>query len=65
MRYIYLQPIGEVDRAILEGLADKLEERFRIPHRTAPCLEMPKEAYHPGRRQYHSTTILRLIKKKR
>ena len=61
MKIISLVPVGRVDRAELELLAEGLTRRLRV----ACCIESgsvePEFAFHPVRRQYHSTEILKKL----
>jgi archaemetzincin len=61
--FIYLQPIGEVDSELLEELRIILSSKFGIECKLREQMDMPREAYDSTRNQYHSTTILRFIKR--
>ena len=58
---IKIVPIGGVDRGLLEYLALTLPGSFG-----ARCVELPpsspRAAYHPTRRQYHSTHLLAALR---
>ena len=61
MRVISLVPVGRVDRALLEPLAEGLTQRLRTACSIQPDGLEPEFAFNPLRRQYHSTEILRKI----
>ena len=61
MRIISLRPIGRVDRALLEPLAEGLTQRLRVACSIQPDGLEAEFAFNPLRRQYHSTEILKKI----
>jgi archaemetzincin len=61
MRIISLMPVGQVDRALLEPLAEGLARCLRVACAIQPESLEPKFAFNPLRRQYHSTEILKKI----
>jgi archaemetzincin len=61
MERILVLPIGEVDCQVLTAIAAGLHEAFGADALIGRPLPMPASAFHPGRRQYHSTAILRLL----
>jgi len=61
MRIISLLPVGPVDRALLEPLAEGLTQRLRVACSIQPDGLEPEFAFNPLRRQYHSTEILKKI----
>jgi archaemetzincin len=61
MRIISLKPIGQVDRALLEPLAEGLTQRLRVACSIQPDGLEVEFAYNPLRRQYHSSEILQKI----
>jgi archaemetzincin len=61
MRIISLMPVGRVDRALLEPLAEGLARCLRVACAIQPDGLEPKFAFNPLRRQYHSTEILKKI----
>ena len=61
MKIISLMPIGAVDRALLEPLAEALTRRLRVACSIQPGALEPDFAFNPLRRQYHSTEILKKI----
>ncbi len=56
---ICIQPVGEVDKNVLEFLKEKLKV-FGECEVLKP-MEIPKTAYNPLRGQYNSTVILKLL----
>jgi archaemetzincin len=64
MRIISLVPIGRVDRALLEPLAEGLTRRLRVACSIQPGGLEPEFALNPLRRQYHSTEILNKLLQK-
>ena len=61
MRIISLMPVGRVDRALLEPLAEGLTQRLRVACSIQPDGLEAEFAFNPLRRQYHSTEILKKI----
>jgi len=64
MRLISLLPIGRVDHALLEPLAESLTRQLRVPCSIQPDGLEAEFAFNPLRRQYHSTEILKKILQK-
>jgi len=64
MRIISLMPVGQVDRALLEPLAEGLTRHLRVACSIQPDGLEPEFAFNPQRRQYHSTEILKKIAKR-
>lgn len=56
--YIYLQPFAGIDRKVMERMGKELEKVFGFPYKIGPSKELPINAYHRKRHQWHSTTIL-------
>jgi archaemetzincin len=61
MRIISLMPVGQVDRALLEPLAEGLTRHLRVACSIQPDGLAAEFAFNPLRRQYHSTEILKKI----
>jgi archaemetzincin len=61
MRIISLVPVGHVDHALLEPLAEGLTRSLRVACSIQPGRLEPEFAFNPLRRQYHSTEILKKI----
>jgi archaemetzincin len=61
MRIISLLPIGKIDRALLEPLAEGLTWRLRVACSIQPDGLDTEFAYNSLRQQYHSTEILKRI----
>jgi archaemetzincin len=64
MRIISLMPIGQVDHALLEPLAEALTRRLNVACSIQPEGLEAEFAFNPMRRQYHSTEILKKILQK-
>ena len=63
MKIISLMPVGHVDRALLEPLAEGLTRCLRVACSIQPAGLEPEFAFNPMRGQYHSTEILKKILK--
>jgi len=61
MKMLALLPIGAIDTALLQPLAEGLTRRLHTPCSIQPSLPEPKFAFNPQRAQYHSTEILSRI----
>lgn len=61
MRIISLIPVGQVDRSLLEPLAEGLTWRLRVACAIQPGELDAEFAFNPARRQYHSTEILKKV----
>jgi archaemetzincin len=61
MRIISLMPVGQVDRALLEPLAQDLTRRLHVACSIQPNGVEAEFAFNPLRRQYHSSEILKKI----
>jgi archaemetzincin len=61
MRILSLMPVGRVDRALLEPLAEDLTRCLRVACSIQPDGLEAEFAFNPLRRQYHSTEILKKI----
>ncbi len=61
MKIISLMPVGKVDHALLELLAEGLTRSLRVVCSIQPEHLEPEFAFNPMRRQYHSTEILKKI----
>jgi archaemetzincin len=55
---IKIVPIGDVDRELLEYLALTMPDSLGARCVELPASVNPRAAYHPTRRQYHSTRLL-------
>ena len=64
MRIVSLVPIGQVDRALLEPLAEGLTWCLRVACSIQPNGLDADFAFNPVRGQYHSTEILKKILQK-
>ena len=61
MRIISLMPVGRIDHALLEPLAEGLTRSLRVACSIEPNRLEAEFAFNPLRRQYHSTEILKKI----
>ncbi len=64
MRYIYLQPVGEVDKELLQFLCTRLKEIFRYPCKVSQPVKVPEELYNERRRQYNAAGIAGMLSEK-
>lgn len=55
---IILLPIGEIEGTVLGVLEKDLEEKFGANVERHSAIEVPRDAFRPGRRQYDSTFLL-------
>lgn len=60
---IALLPIGEVSQEVLDTARDTLLDTFGKEVDFLRPFEIPEQAYNPTRKQYHSSTILRILHK--
>jgi len=58
---IYIQPIGLDDDSLLGAISDAVRSAFGVPVEIRPPIPIPPDAYNEGRKQYHSTTILKTL----
>lgn len=58
-------PVGDVEPGLLEELRKALGEKFFMPFSIGRPMDIPEEAYDPGRGQYHSPTILNILRHER
>lgn len=61
MEEILIVPIGPVDADILKDIAKGLKSIFHDEVELGKEVKVPEKSYSPGRRQYHSTTVLKDI----
>ncbi|ACK43073.1 MULTISPECIES: archaemetzincin family Zn-dependent metalloprotease [Dictyoglomus] len=60
-KYIYIVPIGNIEKDLLDFLKKKIEEVFNIKVKDYKNLSIPEEAYNPQRKQYYSYHFLNLL----
>lgn len=61
---IFLVPIGEIERNLLEKLRDELSLIFHpLPVVISDAIPTPVSAYHSGRGQYRSSPFLEALRK--
>ena len=58
---IYLVPVGDIEKSILESLAKELEKTFGCVAEIHERMSLPQETYNERRRQYSSSQILQKI----
>jgi archaemetzincin len=58
MSTLQLLRVGSFEPALARELAQRLEAEFRVPCEVLPRIADPEFAFHPERRQYHSSEIL-------
>lgn len=63
MKKIYLTPIGEIDKLLLEKLQEPLQDRFKLNIEISASLPIPEEVYNFKRNQYLAPPILDQLKK--
>jgi archaemetzincin len=56
MNIIHLQPLGQVDKNILEFLMHRISSIWDV--KLSPPIEVPKRAYNPARRQFDGSQLL-------
>ncbi len=61
-RFISLLPLGHLDTGVLEIIKAPLEERFHLPVNFLPPAVEIEKAYNPARAQYHSPTLIAIVK---
>jgi archaemetzincin len=54
MQYIFIQPIGEIEKELLGHLAAELEKVYRYPCKVASRIKVPEISYNDERRQYNA-----------
>ncbi|MFQ6070529.1 MAG: archaemetzincin family Zn-dependent metalloprotease [Candidatus Aminicenantales bacterium] len=59
---IFLLPVGNIEKAILDFLKSRLKEEFRCEVEIEQSWPLPQDAYNPERRQYLSSSILRSVR---
>ena len=60
---LQILPLGNVDPELLDWLCYELEKGFRADAEILTPMD-PAFAYHPERKQYHSTEILQAMSKR-
>ncbi len=64
MQYIYIQPIGEVEKEILVFLSTKLEKIYDCTCRIAPSLRISESSHNLQRRQYNAEVLVAVLSEK-
>lgn len=63
MEKVKLQPLGKIESSLLESLKAILKRRFGFRVSIEPPLPIPIYAFNPRRRQFHTPTILRRLRR--
>lgn len=63
MKKLKLQPLGKIDANLLDSLAALLAKRFGFQVYIQQPLPIPIYAFNPRRRQFHTPTILRRLRR--
>lgn len=63
MKKLKLQPLGKIDASLLDSLAALLAKRFGFQVYIQQPLPIPIYAFNPRRRQFHTPTILRRLRR--
>jgi archaemetzincin len=58
MKYIYIQPIGNVGNGLLDHLAAQLEAFYGYPCRVASSICIPEFSFNHGRGQYNAEILV-------
>jgi archaemetzincin len=61
MKYIYLQPIDDIEQELLEYLAEELKKFYGYPCKIASRIEISEIAYNADRRQYSAEVLVSRI----
>ncbi len=64
MKYIYIEPIGEVEKELLDFLSTKLEKGYDCTCRVAPPLRISESSHNLQRRQYNAEVLVAEISEK-
>lgn len=55
---IYIQPVGTIQKGIIEYLIPAIRDIFSTEGDASPPFELPEHAYNPARKQHHSSIVL-------
>lgn len=61
MRKVMIVPVGDIEPAVLQGIAASVEEALPLKAEVGRGLPAPRHHYNPGRGQYHATPMLKEI----
>lgn len=64
MQYIYIQPIGEIEKELLGFLSTNLERVYGCTFRVAPPLRIPESSHNLQRGQYNAEVLVAEIAEK-
>ncbi len=65
MRRILVVPIGDIEPDILRSISNAVEHIFALKIESGDTLSVPRNSYNPERRQYHSSIILKELRRLR
>ncbi len=63
MQYIYIQPIGEIEKELLAHLAAGLKKAYGYPCKVASPIGVPEISYNADRRKYSAEILASRIMK--
>lgn len=63
MKHIYIQPLGNLDKEIIQYLENNLSQKFSLSIRLLKAMAVPVEAYNLKRRQYLAPDLLKNVLK--
>ncbi|KPQ42306.1 MAG: Metalloprotease [Candidatus Methanoperedens nitroreducens] len=61
MQYIYIQPIGEIEKELLAHLAAELKKVYGYPCKVTSPIGVPEISYNADRRQYSAKVLVSRI----
>lgn len=64
MKYIYIQPIGEVGDELLDHLGTRLENIFSYPYRVVQPMKVHESSYNTDRGQYDAEVLIAKMEEK-
>ncbi|MBI5543824.1 MAG: hypothetical protein HY901_08060 [Deltaproteobacteria bacterium] len=60
-RWVSLQPLGEMDPALVDAASAAISARFAVRVRREPARALPPEAWNPSRKRWRAEKILEAI----
>ena len=61
MKGILILPIGNAEQGVIRSISDALSMTFHLKVATGKGMNIPENSYNSRRRQYHATTILKVM----
>jgi archaemetzincin len=58
MQYIYIQPIGEIEKELLDHLTAELKKVYNYSCKVTLRIGVPEIAYNADKRQYHAEVLV-------